>query len=130
MTEQEPCASTSAAESIPRTRSKSESLAPLQKICFVCNTVRNSDGQAYNQGGLRRCDSDNTAKKILSRKTVLLDLKEHRLYPAAKRLDVILSGYHDIFAADVHIHQSCYLKFSTNSIQPKTNDKEQEKMQK
>ena len=80
--------------------------------------------------GLRRCDSDNTAKKILSRKTVLLDLKEHRLYPAAKRLDVILSGYHDIFAADVHIHQSCYLKFSTNSIQPKTNDKEQEKMQK
>ena len=61
---------------------------------------------------------------------MLLDLKEHRLYPAAKRLDVILSGYHDIFAADVHNHQSCYLKFSTNSIQPKTNDKEQEKMQK
>ena len=76
-------------------------------------------------GGLRRCDNDDTAAKILNRKTLLLTLTDHKmLHDAAKRLDVILSGFHDIFAAGVYLHQSCYLKFAINPFQPQTKDKE------
>ena len=106
----------------PNTRSKSQSIASLEKQCFVCNSIRKSDGEAYNMGGLRRCDNEATAKKILNRKTILLSLNDHKLYSAAKRLDVILAGFHDIFAADVYIHQSCYLKFAINPVHPKTKD--------
>ena len=32
-------------------------------------------------------------------------MKNHKLYPADKRLDVLLSGFYDIFAADVSFYQ-------------------------
>ena len=94
----------------------------MKKQCFVCNVKRKSDEEPYNMGGLRRCDSEDTAIKIIDRKKLLICMENHKLYPAAKRLDVLLSGFYDIFAADVYIHQSCYLKFAINPIQPKAID--------
>lgn len=73
-------------------------------------------------GGLRRCDNDDT--KMLNRKTTILAWSDHKLHSAAKRLDVILSGFHDIFAADVYVHQSCYLKIAINPVHPKIKDNE------
>ena len=80
----------------------------MENKCFVCNTIRNVDGHDYNQGGLKRCCRSDTAAKILKKKDSILQLNDHPLYPAARRLQVILAGFHDIFAADVFIHQSCY----------------------
>ena len=51
-------------------------------------------------------------------------MKEHRFHSAAQPLEIILSGFHDIFAADVYIHQSCYIKFAINPVKAKTVDEE------
>ena len=78
------------------------------------------------KGGLRRCDSSECAKKISNKKEVILGLIDHKLFSAAQRLDISLSGFHDIFAADVYIHQSCYIKFVINPVEPKSLDEERE----
>ena len=63
-------------------------------------------------------EQNETAEKLKQRKTKLLEMKEHRFFSAAQRLEIILSGFHDIFAAVIYIHQSCYIKFAINPIQP------------
>ena len=63
-----------------------------------------------------------TADKILESKDVFLEDKHHNNHQAAKRLDVILAGAHDIFAADVYIHQSCYISFVIKAVNPKSPD--------
>ena len=40
----------------------------------------------------------------------------HRLHDVAKRLDIQLSGFCDIFAADVYYHQSCYIRFVIKNV--------------
>ena len=99
----------------PRTTRKNISnVKSLEKKCFVCNVKRTCDENPYNEGGLQRCECSATSEKILDRKAIFLDDPNHRLHDAAKRLDVILSGFSDIFAADVYYHQSCYIKFAIN----------------
>ena len=50
---------------------------------------------------------------------MFLQDEAYRFYDAAKRLDILLSGAsHDIFAADLFYHQSCYIKFVINSETP------------
>ena len=52
----------------------------------------------------------------MERKTMILADTSHRHHAVAERLEILLSGVsHDIFAADVYYHQSCYIKFVINS---------------
>ena len=44
----------------------------------------------------------------------------------AKRLDILLSA-HDVFAADVFYHQSCYIKFLTKPVKLPSKNELQEK---
>ena len=41
------------------TRSETESVTP-KHICFICNSVRSNDERPYNEGDLRRYDTDPT----------------------------------------------------------------------
>ena len=43
---------TAATTSTAKIRSQSQPIPSLQKQCFVCNSVRKSDGQPYDMGGL------------------------------------------------------------------------------
>ena len=103
-------------ESISR-RSVSQHL--IQKVvCFVCNEKRSSDKNSFNDGGLGRCTEDRSAHKLVTRKEEYLKDPDHRFYVAANRLQIAISGEsHDIFAADIFYHQSCYLRFTT-SVMP------------
>ena len=41
----------------------------------------------------------------------------HKFYSAVRRLQILLGGEsHDIFAADIYYHQSCYIKFAIKDI--------------
>ena len=83
-------------------------------LCFVCNEVRPTDGNTYDQGGLFRCEWDT------SRDTLLKSQEFHQLNPsneflkaAADRLQILLSGTsYDIFSVDVYYHHSCYRDFT------------------
>ena len=58
-----------------------------------------------------------TADKIQERKNIVMVNKENHFFQAAKILHILLSGSaHDIFAADVFYHQSCYIKLLINPI--------------
>ncbi len=59
------------------TRSETESSCS-KYICFICNTIRTNDNRPYNEGGLRRCDTDFTASKLFSRKELFLKEKNHQ----------------------------------------------------
>ena len=105
------------------TRLKFENVRSLEKKCFVCKVKRAIDGNAYNEGGLQRCTRDDTASKLLARRNAFLYEKANRYYVAAKRLDILLSGgAHDIFAADIFYHQSCYIKFVVKTYVPVSNE--------
>ena len=55
-------------------------------------------------------------KVVESQRRVLKD-KDGKHIAAANRLQMVISGEcHDIFAADVYYHNSCYLKFTVNPI--------------
>ena len=106
------------------TRKSANPVKFLEKKCFVCNTKRPCDENQYNEGGLTRVQNDDTAKKILDGKEVFLGDPSYRQHNAAKRLDIILSGFSDIFAADVYHHQSCYIKFAINKTAVDTKDQD------
>jgi hypothetical protein len=92
----------------PTTQKNIGPVKRLEKKYVLCNFKRTCDGNKYDEGGLQRCESEVIAAKILDRKSIFLDDPNHRLHDAAKRLDVILSGFCDIFAADVYYHQVCH----------------------
>ena len=84
--------------------------------CFICETVRETDGRAYNQGGLKKCSASELALRLLQRKKIFIALEDHYMHAAALRLERILSEAHDIFAAGVYIHKSCYACFAVNPV--------------
>eukprot|EP00794_Sanderia_malayensis_P016364 gene16362-18007_t len=109
------------------TRSETESVSS-KYICFICNTVRSSDKHPYDEGGLRRCDTDSTASKLFARKELLLKEKTHRFFVSARRLDLLLSGQaHDIFAVDIFYHQSCYIKFAIKPLSQREREEDEKK---
>ena len=63
-----------------------------------------------------RVDTHDTARRVLERKEMFIKDPTHRLHDAAKRLDIQLSGFCDIFAADVYYHQSCYIRFVIKKV--------------
>ena len=84
--------------------------------CFICEEIRECDKRPYNEGGLVRCCEKPTAERLSSKMKEYLLNPESRCYSSALRLQLILSGEaHDIFAADIYYHQSCYIKFAIKS---------------
>ena len=84
----------------------------LIKKCFVCDIVTDNDNQSFNKGGLARCSQHSALLKLEIAQAQ--NVKDHNdtLYPAALRYKMAISGSsHDIFAADIHYHKSCYNKF-------------------
>eukprot|EP00794_Sanderia_malayensis_P001967 gene1967-2238_t len=92
-----------------------------KRLCFVCNSQRSSDSNQYNQGGLGRCSTVNSVKKLREALGRHIADESNRCFQAARRLKLLQCGQsHDLFAIDVYYHQSCYLKFS--KTQKDTND--------
>ena len=88
-----------------------------KKLGFVCNSKRICDKKSYRQGGLGRCTEDKAAERMLNCKEEYLKDKDGKHFAAANRLQMIISGEcHDIFAADVYYHNSCYLNFAVTPI--------------
>ena len=80
--------------------------------CFLCNTKRNVDNNQYKEGGIARYSLEATAEKLLQKNQFYLKDENHQFYEASKGLDIKLSGSsHDIYAADIFYHQSCYVKY-------------------
>ncbi len=78
-------------------------------------------------GGLGRCTEDRSAHKLVTRKDEYLKDPDHRFYVAANRLQIPISrGSHDIFAADIFYHQSCYLRLTTRVMSSSVQAKEDE----
>ena len=102
-----------------------------KRLCFVCNTERVSDKNQYNEGGLARCSTKDTADRLMARKEVFMKDKENRLFAAARRLEILLSGQaHDIFAMDLYYHQSCYIKFVHSPYTTKEGEAEENRKEK
>ena len=105
------------------TRFVVDNVKTLERKCFICNEIRTSDDNPYNEGGLQRCNRGDTGSKIMKRKDAFVSNKYSRHYSAAKRLDILLSGSaRDIFSADICYHQSCYIKFVIKPVVPATNE--------
>ena len=87
------------------TRSVVGNCRTLEKKCFICNEFRTVDNEVYNDGGLARIKREDTADKIQERKSNFIGNKESCFFPAAKRLDILLSGSaHNVFAANIFYH--------------------------
>ncbi len=64
-----------------------------------------------------------TLQLLITRKDNYLKDESHRFYQASLRLNLYLSGQvHDVFAADVFYHQSCYVKYTHSPVTSKEND--------
>ena len=85
-------------------------------MCFVCQEKRKSDSFPLNQGGLGRCTEERAGDRIKERTSIFLKDEESRFHNAAIKLNILLAGSHDIYAANVYYHQSCYLKYAVNKI--------------
>ena len=102
------------------TRTSSTFIKSFEKICFVCIDVRESDDNFYNSGGLARCALNSASANIVRAKDVFLQDENHKFHTAAQRVNILLSGQsHDVHAADIYHHQSCYLHSVCN--RPKKN---------
>ena len=98
------------------TRASSTFIKSFEKICFVCIDVRESDDNSYNSGGLARC-------ALNMFKDVFFQDENHKFHTAAQCVNILLSGQsHDVHAADIYYHQSCYLRFVCNRPKKNVND--------
>ena len=105
------------------TRSVIGNVRTLEKKCFICNEIRPVDNEAYTNGGLARITREDTAHKIQERKNIVIANAESRFFQAAQRLNILLSGSaHDVFAADIFYHQSCYIKFVIKPVKQQPKD--------
>ena len=87
-----------------------------EKLCFVCQEKRKSDNFPLNQGGLGRCTEERVGNRIKERTSIFLKDEDRRFHNAAIKLNILFAGSHNIYAADVYYHQSCYLKYAVNKI--------------
>ena len=85
-------------------------------MCFVCQEKRKSDNFRLNQGGLGRCTEERAGNQIKEHTSIFVKDEDSRFHNAAIKLNMLLAGSHDIYAADVYSHQSCYLKYAVNKI--------------
>ena len=87
-----------------------------EKLCFVCQEKRKSDNFPLNQGGLGRCTEERAGNRIKERTSIFLKDEDSRFHNAAIKLQILLAGSHDVYAAKVYHHESCYLKYAVNKI--------------
>ena len=87
-----------------------------EKLCFVCQEKRMSDNFRLNQGGLGRCTEERPGNRIKELTSIFVKDEDSRFHNAVIRLNILLAGSHDMYAADVYYHQSCYLKYAVNKI--------------
>ena len=87
-----------------------------EKLCFACQEKRKSDNFPLNQGGLGRCTEERAGNRIEERTSIFLKDEDSRFHNAAIKLHILLEGSHDVYAAEVYHHESCYLKYAVNKI--------------
>ena len=85
-------------------------------MCFVFQEKRKSDNFPLNRGGLGRCTEKRAGNRIKERASIFLKDEDSRFHNAAIKLNILLAGSHDIYAADVYYRQSCYLIYAVNKI--------------
>ena len=68
------------------------------------------------RGELGKYTEERAGNRIKERTSIFLKDEGNRFHNAAIKLNILLSGFHDIYAADVYYHQSCYLKYAVNKI--------------
>ena len=82
------------------------------KICFICNTTTAEDDNTFNNRGLGRCSQNSALEKLEKAKANHLNNSISSYHSAALRFEMATSGEaHDIFAADIYYHKSCYNGF-------------------
>ena len=99
------------------TKSKS-TFVGVKKLCFICNEYREPDSNVYNHGGLVRWYEEGARSKLLDRMNVFLQYPATKFHEAATKF-YLKAGYeaHDVFAADIYYHNSCYIKFALKKIE-------------
>ena len=82
------------------------------KICFICNTTTAEDDNTFNNKGLGRCSQNTALEKLEKAKANHLNNSISSYHSAALRFEMATSGAaHDVFAADIYYHKSCYNNF-------------------
>ena len=90
----------------------------IKKLCFICNEYRESESNAYNCGGLARCCEEGARRKLLHRMNVFLQDPATKFHEAATRLYMKIGcEAHNLFAADIYYHHSCYIKFALKKME-------------
>ena len=100
------------------TRSFLSSSSTNDNRCFVCNN------DATNTQRVSRISQNSRAEHALNAMRLYLNEPNSSYYSSAKRLDVILQGSSDIFAANVYYHNVCFQSFSRISQKPEENPME------
>ena len=102
----------------------------IKRICFVCDSTRLCDSNAFNNGGLGRCGYERSQEKIKKSQEFYLNNVEHKYYRAANRLLQLESGQSfDLYAIDVYYHQSCYRNFTRFPMEETNTTNAEEKTQ-
>ena len=76
---------------------------------------RKSDNFPLNQWGVGRCTEERAGNRIKERTSIFLKDEDSR-FNFCNKVNILLAGSHDVYAADVYYHQSCYLKYTVNKI--------------
>ena len=98
-------------------RKSRRSFAETKKKCFICNDERISDGNAYNEGGIGRCEMDKAKERLIERSKVYKTNENSRFYEASCRFNILCNGQSfDPFAVDIYYHKSCYIKYAINPV--------------
>ena len=100
-------------------RKSRRSSSDSKRQCFLCLDIRSSDNNAYNEGGLGRCEMTKAQERLIDRSKYYIDNSTNRFHEAANRFNILRNGQSfDNFAIDIYYHKSCYIKFAINSPAP------------
>ena len=89
-----------------------KSLAKITEevTCFVCNTVQDSDGNPYNEGGVGQPKEKDVVANLKERTQQYLADSSHEYHTAACRFVRDIGGL-DGEGSKVHYHQQCYIRY-------------------
>ena len=97
------------------TRKTAKLLSSLERKCFNCNIIRESDSRSYNY------DFSCATQRIRFLYVKMFSSRQHHCNSkAARRLEILLVGGHVIFVADVWIHQYCYRSYVNKPVTLRT----------
>ena len=99
----------------------------IRKSCVLFVKKNGSHNFQPNQSGLGSCTEERAGNRIKERQSIFLKDKDSRFHNAAIKLNILLAGSHNIYAADVYYHQPCYLKYAVNKIEGNAESNENKK---